>query len=267
MEFLRHNVRQLAVSGGIIIVLLLGYHLGWLAPVQRVLGWVIQPAQESIYSGIERITPLYTTTADNLQVENGQLKTQLVQLSEQNYQLQTKIEQYEDYQNQIKVAEEKQYNFLPAKIISRVGQGNTLETLTINQGVAQGVTIGSPVVYNDGVLIGLVYQVDDNYAEVTLLTNSTVKLQALVMNDTKTTGLLSGAFGTGLILEYILKEQAIRPGDVVITRQDQHIPEGLIVGTVQSVNDQSSELFKTAMIVPVIHYDANSIVSVVTVRP
>lgn len=266
MQFLRQHVRQLVVTGGIVFASVLAYHFGWLSPIQRILGWVVQPAQERLYQVIEQINPMHQTTNVDIVNENSYLKNQLAQLAQQNYQLQTRIEQYKDYQNQLNFAEEKEYDFLPAKIISRVGQDDTLETFSLNQGKAQGVVAGSPVVYNDGVLIGIVHQVEHDYSEVTLLTNNTTKLQALVINDTKTTGLLSGAFSTGLTLEYILKEQAIAPGDVVITKQDNLIPEGLIVGTVQTVNDQSSELFKSAMIAPIIHYDANSIVSVIIPR-
>lgn len=263
MEFLRQHVRQLAASGTAIVLLILTYQLGWLAPLQRTLGWILQPVEERLYDIIDQVRPIHETTSGEVVSENNRLKDQLVQLAQQNYQLQTRIEQYKDYQNQLNFAEEKQYHFLSAKIISRVGQNDTLEMFSLNQGQAQGVVVGSPVVYNDGVLIGIVHQVEDNYSEVTVLTNSTTKLQALVINDAKTKGLLSGAFSTGLTLEYVLKEQPIAPGDVVITIQDNLVPEGLIVGTVQSVNDQSSELFKSAMIVPIIHYDANSIVSVI----
>lgn len=267
MEFLRQHIRPLAISGSVISILILAYHFGWLMPLQRILGWTLQPVEQRLYRVIDQLKPMYQTTNVEIVLENDYLKNQLSQLAQQNNQLQTRIEQYKDYQNQLNFAEEKEYTFLSAKIISRIGQNDTLEMFSINQGKNHGVMVGSPVIYNDGVLIGIVHHVDDNYSEVTLLTNSTTKLQAMVINETKTRGLLNGAFSTGLTLEYILKEQSIALGDVVMTQHDDLIPEGLIVGTVQSVSDQSSELFKSAMITPIIHYGANSIVSVIISQP
>ncbi len=263
MYFLRQNARLLLVSGAVIFGLIIANQFGWLNFIQHFTGWVVQPMQTTSYQFINQFAPLYYTTPDALITENSNLKTQLAQLAQQNYQLQTQLEQYKDYQNQLNFAEDKQYQFIPAKIISRVGQNDTIQSLTINQGADQGVQVGSPIVYNDGVLIGIVYEVADNYSEVNLLMNGYVKVQAMVINNSKTSGLLSGAFGTGMILEYILKEQNLAIGDVVISKQDRLIPEGLIVGTIQSINDQSSELFKSAMIAPIIHYDSDAIVSVI----
>ncbi|MFA5995449.1 MAG: rod shape-determining protein MreC [Patescibacteria group bacterium] len=266
MQFLRQNIRLLLLSGLLIIILVSLYYLGALTPVQKLTRWLIQPIQNWSYQLINRAIPLQNTTEQNLLSENDFLKNKLTVLTEQNLQLQQTLQQYKEYENQLRFAQVQNYQFVPAKIISRVGQGQALALFTINQGKTMGVTIGDAVVYNDGVLIGLVYQVYDEAADVVPLTSNLTKLQAMTLTNNKTTGLVTGSYGTGLQMEFILKDQIIQSGDLVVTKADQQLPAGLIIGTVQTINDQASELFKTAMLVPMINYGANSIVSVITIK-
>ena len=77
-------------------------------------------------------------------------------------------------------------------------------------------------------------------------------------------GIITGEFGTSLTMSYILKDQTIAPNDIIITNgQDRWIPGGLVIGIVQAVSNEPSEVFKSATITPVARYGNNAIVSVI----
>lgn len=264
MPFFRDNSRS--VIGAIIAValLLIFYYVGALSPVERVFNLVVEPLQSVGYSITDSVSPLYEDSSENVVSENTLLKAQLASLATKNSELTTELAQFKEYEEQLKFAQQNEYTFVPAKVISRVGQGSTTQIMTINQGAHNGITEGYPVIYNDGILVGVVTNVQDSYSEVALVTGSFISIQGMVQNDVKTPGLIRGEFGTGLLMDLILKDNPVAVGDIVVTSgQDQFIPEGLLIGTVDAIRDESSELFKQATLRPILPYSHSSIVSVV----
>lgn len=264
MQFLRQQARYIIASSVVICLLLVSQYFGLLRPIERLFALVTQPLQAVVYQIITTIHPTYSAEEATLLEENTKLKAEISTAIVKNQELTTQLAQYQQYSKQLSFAQTKSYNTLPAEIISRVGQGINTQTITINRGSVDGIQVGYPIIYNDGILIGVVYDVEGSYSEVALIASGLVKVQGMINNENPTFGIIDGAFGTSLAMQYILKDQAINPEDVVVTNgRDEFIPKGLIIGTVQSVEDQASELFKTATVAPVLKYDTQSIVSVI----
>lgn len=264
MPFFRDNSRSFITAVVAIVVLITFYFFGALSPVERVFNLIVEPLQSVGYSITDSLSPLYEDTTENVVAENTELKSQLATLTTKNSELTTNLAQCKEYEEQLNFARQNEYTFVPAKIISRVGHGSTTQVITINQGLHNGITNGYPVIYGNGILIGIVTNVQDSYSEVALVTGSIISIQGMIQNDSHTPGLIRGEFGTGLLMDLILKDNPVTVGDTVVTSgQDQFIPRGFLIGTVDAVRDESSELFKQATLRPVLPYENSSIVSVV----
>lgn len=266
MNFLRREVKSILLAGAFFLITLTIYAAGWLNPLERWLSVFVQPAFNVFYASLDTISPLFLTTDATLQAENTTLKDLLVKTVRENNDLQLQIAQYDEYKEQLEFAQEKDYEIIPAKIISRVGRVEINQLLLINRGSSHGIQVGYPITYGKGVLLGMVTVVHESYSEVTLITDETSQVQGTVMAvENAASGIITGEFGTGLAMEYILKGQAISQNDLIITNgQDRWIPSGLVLGIVQSVTDEPSDVFKSATISPVMRYGNNSIVSVIT---
>lgn len=264
MPFFRNNSRYLFSATVGIVMLLVFYYVGALSPLERLLNIVVEPVQSVVYSLTDSLSPLYRNDSAAIVSENSALKAQLSTLTTRTSELETQLAQYDEYKQQLEFARKNEYTVVPAKIISRIGQGTTTQVMTINQGAHNGIASGYPVTYADGILVGIVTNVHDSYSEIALITGSLISIQGMVQNEAQTPGLVSGEFGTGLRMDLILKDNPVVLGDIVVTSgQDDFIPRGLLIGTVDSVRDESSELFKEATLRPVLPYDHHSIVSVV----
>lgn len=257
-------MKTVLTAGAICLGLIAAYSTGILRPVEHVISFVAQPVFSLTYTFIDSISPLYQATDSTLLKENTDLKDQLVKVVRQNTDLQTQVQQYQEYRDQLDFAHTQDYTVVAAKVISRVGQQQIGQILMINQGSAQGIQPGYAVMYGSGIFLGVISQVRESSAEVTLLTDDVSQVQGMVQNDAHTTGMVSGQFSTSLLMTYILKDQPIAVGDMVVTNgQDQYIPAGLVIGTVQTVTAPSSELFTQATLNQLLRYGNNSIVSVI----
>lgn len=264
MNFLRQQSKVLFTAVAISFGFIVAYATGLLRPVEHFMSFLAEPVFNLTYTVVDSMSPLYQTTDAVLLSENTNLKDQLVRAVRQNTELQTEIQQYQEYKTQLDFAHDQNYTIVAAKVISRVGQHQTGQIILINQGSAQGVQVGYPIMYGSGVLLGVVSQVRESSAEVILLTDDVSDVQGMVQNDARTTGIVSGQFGTSIQMNYVLKDQPIAVGDMVVTNgQDQFIPAGLVIGTVQAITTPSSELFIQASLTPITRYGNNSIVSVI----
>ncbi len=261
----RQPIKTVAAVGITIALLILLSVSGWLRPVEHWVGLTVQPAWHVLYTIVDSISPLWRTTDNVLLAENTNLKDLLTKVVRENHSLQTQLIQYQQYQEELAFARQNDYDILPAKIISRLGQKNNSQLLLINRGSSHGLKVGYPIIYGTGALLGTVSTVHDTSAEVTLLTHSTSQWQGMVAGSSPpTAGIVRGQFDTSLIFEYVLKEQALTVGDVIVTNgQDQFIPAGLVMGIVATVSAAPSELFQSATVTPLQRYGNNAIVSVI----
>ena len=264
MKFFRDQARQLMLVLGAIIITVVLYYAGWLRPVEHWASTVAQPWLGLAYATIDSYSPLYSTTDSTLLAENRTLKNQLASVIQQHHDVQVQLQQYDDYQAELEFAQQHDYTILPAKVITRLGGGTIGQWLYINRGSNDGMAVGYPVIYGPGMLLGVVDSVHESYSQVALLTNDDTTIQGQTQTAVATTGIVQGQFGTSLVMDYIIKDQPIAVGDVIVTNgQDRLIAAGFIIGTVEQVTDEPSELFKSALVSPMVRYGNNAIVSIV----
>jgi rod shape-determining protein MreC len=149
------------------------------------------------------------------------------------------------------------------------------QEILIAAGTSDGIQRNDPVVTEDG-LVGLVTDLTSDGAKVTLLTDQSSAVSAMVLE--------SGAAGivrhgssdpAALILDRVGKDALVEEGDLIVTAGWQSgeleslYPRGIPIGTVESVGQQDVDLYKRIQIAPLVNFDSLSdvIVLVPMARP
>jgi rod shape-determining protein MreC len=147
------------------------------------------------------------------------------------------------------------------RVVGRPPSAYNQEVL-IAAGTSSGIQRNDPVVTEDG-LVGLVTNVASNGAEVTLLSDQSSAVSAIVLE--------SGAVGivrhgpsdsSALTLDRVGKDELVGEGNLIITagwrsgKLESLYPRGIPIGTVKSVGQQDVDLYKRIQVAPLVDFDS-----------
>ncbi|MBU0646154.1 rod shape-determining protein MreC [Patescibacteria group bacterium] len=139
---------------------------------------------------------------------------------------------------------------------------------TINQGRADGLAVGNPVVVGDGNLVGKISLVNQYSAVVTGITDLNLATPVSLLNTNRTIGIAQGTIGDLLNLNFIPHDENIAINDLVVTSGlEEFVPSGLLVGIITAVASDPNQPFQTAIIEPLISISDYSLVSVIINQP
>lgn len=127
-------------------------------------------------------------------------------------------------------------------------------TLLLDKGSRQGLRRGLPVMVADGV-VGRIWRCSPQHSHVLLITDPASRVATLVQR-TRTRGVVRGQGQDRLLqLDYALRRQEIRPGDVVLTSgTGQIFPKGLLVGRIEKVRKPDYGLFQYPQVAPSVDF-------------
>lgn len=138
-----------------------------------------------------------------------------------------------------------------ARVIGASASGAT-RTIYLNRGNKDGVRKNMGVITPEGV-VGKVLAVYGETSQVLLLTDKDSGVGAL-LGSKRTQGVVRGTVEGDVILEYIINDEAVQPGDPILTSgQDQIFPKDLPVGTV--VAAKTGNPFKQIRVKPAARLD------------
>lgn len=121
--------------------------------------------------------------------------------------------------------------------------------MLLNKGRSDGVSVDDIVVSDQGVLIGQVKEVLARSSRVRLVTDPAFAVTAKVL-AADTSGIAKGDLDKGILLDLIVHADPIKQGDTIVTSGNDLIPPGLLIGTVRSVDENQSKVFKSVRIKP-----------------
>lgn len=248
----------------IIIVIFLHY-LGWLRQVESLLIKGLSPLQENINQVVKGSKNFYERWLKkrDLLKENEQLKNQLVKLAIDDSRLKALQEENELLKKELNFVEESKLKFVSAKIISGVSDPFS-RSVIINRGKRDGLEKGLAVVASEGILVGKISEVYDDFSKVILLNDNNSKVAATIQNLDHTVGLVEGQYGLSFSMTNIPQNQEIKEGDKVVTSGlEGKIPKNLLIAEIESVKSIENEIFKTAILKPIISLDNLSYVEII----
>lgn len=231
-----------ATAGGSIVAGLLGFVS---APMQSiatdVTGNVTEFFDLESYSK-EELKEL----VDRLQQERSALAQQLVDYEE-------KKRENEQLKQQLEIAQlEPENEMRSASVIGR-DPNDVFSGFSIDKGSLAGVSVGDPVITNQG-LVGVVSQVYATSSMVTCLLSEDLQVAAVSI-DREESGVVTSNIMTassGLLrLNYLSSETQLEAGDIITTSgAGGSFPPNIIIGEVQSVEKSEYDISKYAVVKP-----------------
>ena len=258
------------------------HEAGALGPVENMLSFVIAPVERGISNALDTLSNLTQTARDvrQLQQQVEELQETNNALVQENIRLREYQAEIESLRAQLNFAQENPtYGLVGADIIERgceifpcgevVGEDTNpyLRYVIINTGSRDGVAVGMPVVTGGSAMVGRIARVSPNLSYVQLLNDPQSQVAAM-LQQSRVTGLVIGTAEGNIIMTDILPDEEVNTGETVITSAAGGLlPRGLILGQVDSVAYQESELFQEAILRPAIHFRRLETVLVITDFP
>ena len=141
----------------------------------------------------------------------------------------------------------------PARILAW-GPGPWFRSVIINLGERDGLARDQAVIHARGV-VGRVMETSPHYARVLLAADFSSSIDAFVQRS-RAPGILTGDGGNRMTLNYVRKDEDVRPGDQVVTSGlDGFFPGGLALGTISRVNRQGAGLFMSVEVRAQVPFD------------
>ena len=240
----------LIVSGLLLLAL-----SGYLTPVIRVVMNPLTSAQTwfgtrylAVYNILRSPGEVNELRQQNelLRTENAMLRSQLIELQEQQKDFTT-------LDALLKVARTRIGNsYLAAMVIGR-DPSPFMRYVYINQGSDAGLRRGMPVLTDQG-LAGRVVAVSAAAAEVQLITDSSSAVN-VQLPESGADAMLIGSVTGDVTLEMIPQEVEVKPGELILTSGlGGAYPPNLLVGQVVGVRKLETALFQTAAVQPVVDF-------------
>ena len=216
--------------------------------------WVMAgftPVANALNKALSAITGTVGSYADlrNVREENASLREQLDNITQQLNESSEKASQFEKLRAELGLPARPPYKAVAANVISR---DVTLwfKRLTIDRGTLDGVTKNMPVATATGI-IGRVISVGPNYAQVQVITDVNAGV-GVMLQGSRTAGELKG-LGTSprCELRNIPSSEDVPVGEsVVTTGLDRIYPKGLMVGTIERVEDNPNAPWHNLIVRP-----------------
>ena len=241
---------------GLCACMVLAVHQRWRFPlVNAVVNTVLLPVNAVVRQMSDAISAFRDSQRLNatLQEENGRLKKELDNLRSAEYRL--KLLETENKELQAMAGYKQQRDeltLLPARVVG-VSLGDLHEFFFLDKGSTDGVRSDMVVTTSEGVA-GVVEQVYRHYSRFMLISSNRSRMGVKVLRrESRAVGVLTGPGPNRSLLqaEYFGRDDDVRTGDMLVTSGiGGKYPAGLFIGTVSSVDADTTGLQKQAQIEP-----------------
>jgi rod shape-determining protein MreC len=166
--------------------------------------------------------------------ENRELHEEIQQLQLEQVRLRQDAQQARRLQALLGFKEQFIAQTTPAQVIGTSGSEQS-RMVYIDKGSNAGIKRDMAVITADGV-VGKVLNIWDSSSQVLLLNDQTSGVGA-ILEQSRLQGVLKGKASGELVLDKLMSDEEVKPGDRVLTSGgDRIFPKGLVVGTVTKVS-------------------------------
>ncbi|MBI5194144.1 MAG: rod shape-determining protein MreC [Nitrospirae bacterium] len=121
--------------------------------------------------------------------------------------------------------------------------------VVINKGERDGLRPGMGVINEDGV-VGRVIKTTPSYSRVLLISDRNSSVAGLIQR-TRDEGIVAGAGGSPLRLNYITITSDVLKGDIILTSgTDSVFPEGIVIGSISKIETPKNAMFHSIEVLP-----------------
>lgn len=222
---------------------------------QEVLGAVAVPFKQAT-AGISQKFSAFkdkTVDIDNIIAENEQLKEENRQLKEKQIDYDKIKLENREYKKFLGIKEDNpEFQVTSASVIGRDGL-DKFYSFTIDAGENDDISTNDVVMSSEGV-VGVVVETGPNFARVSTILSPSVNVACFV-SSTRDTGVVNGDSAISdegkTIIKYLPKNTKAEKGDIISTTgMGEVFPADLIIGTIESIEDDTSGNYKYAVVKP-----------------
>lgn len=259
--------RRFKIIAGIIALLLVGALIcaangrGETAQ-SSIIGTIFTPANWLATKISDGITYVFGEATGNTEYLERieELENQVGALQEQLADYENLQKQNELYKEALELKEENpDYTFVEAKAVSR-DAADIFGSYTINKGTSSGISEGDAVLYGS-YLVGIIYRAYPTYSVVKTILDPDFSVSAydIVSGEISyVTGRAELATNGQCILANLDSATSVTYGSIIATAGiSGKIPEGLIIGTVEEIDEDTASVSYYAVIEPGV--DVNNI--------
>jgi len=216
--------------------------------------WVMAgftPVASAVNKVVSSITGTVGSYTDlrHVRDDNITLKQQIEELTQQLNESNEKASELEKLRAELGLSVRPPYRAVAANVISR-DVALWFKRLTIDRGTLDGVAKNMPVATATGI-VGRVISVGPNYAQVQVITDVNAGV-GVMLRGSRTAGELKG-LGTSPRCEMrnIPSSEDVPVGEAVVTTGlDRIYPKGLMVGTIERVEDNPNAPWHNLIVKP-----------------
>jgi rod shape-determining protein MreC len=256
----------------IISVLLLAVsESGPVSELRRGINFAVGPVRDSLSDGTRSATGFLDALAevDLLKRENLALQGRVDVLEDEAAGLESMRARNAQLEKVLKTREALSHKTVVAEVVA--APASRFESvISIDRGSEVGIKVGNPVLSEGGALAGAVIDVGEGRSDVQLI-NDTRSLVTGRDKRTGATGDVVGRLSAPLAMEEIRVTDKVAVGDLVVTagldlgkRFKSQFPNGLVIGTVISIEQERGLVVQTALVEPAANLDRLEIVLVIT---
>ncbi len=232
---------------GIIIFVIFSFSL-FSSGISSLFYQISNPIQNSLASlGNETSGFLkYFSDKKYLDKENQKLKQERQILVTKIISLKEKERENEILRKAMNLSLDDDFDLLFARIS---GFDFMEDSFLINKGKQNGVSLGMPVITEQKVAIGQIFEVYDKFSKVILITQKEDSFFDARVQGKDVSGVIKGEGEFNLILDLVPMEKEIKEGDFVLT-MGEIFPPDFPVGRIKKVSKTDTSLFQQAEITP-----------------
>ena len=238
-------------------------------PLSNITAAVIMPMQKGINGIGNWVTEKFSAFENirDLQSENEELKKKVDELTMQNRNLLQDRHELERLRDLHEFSEKySDYPTVGARVIGK-GAGNWFRVFLIDKGKKDGIEVNMNVIA-DGGLVGIVTEVDDDWAKVKSIIDDTSSVSGMFLN-TEDTCMVEGSQknieNDYIDVKYISKDAKIKEDmEVVTSNISSKYLEGISIGYVSEVQLDENKLTQSAKLTPIVDFKRLQEVLVIT---
>ena len=230
------------------------YQVGDTSIFQKAMIETLGPLQRGTLSFKESIayTVDHYITIVNTSKKNAELQKKVDELRSQIFTLREVRKENERLKELLEFGKEIPRKKVLAQVVSW-DSSNEFKVLRINRGSNDGLMNTSPVITRNG-LVGYVFRLTPNYADVLTILDQNNRIDALVM-ETRTNGIVEGQSGFKCILKYVSRTEKLEIGQEIITAGLGEIyPKGIKVGKISKIDKENFGITQKVEIEPSVDF-------------
>lgn len=278
--FKAYNGKKIALTaGGIIGIVILGFLVMNEFTENSLLQKIVSPMVEAVTDATDNVANFvnekYIHNQNELRIkeleeENSKLRKDLIE----NNINEKELQELKELKTMLNLKEEKIYDeYVTADIIAKDGN-EFYSVFLVSAGSKDGVKKGDLVLSGNG-LAGVVEYTYDDYSKIASILDTKMSMSFRIVRDDEITGIASQEIDSrafdgiekGLLKAYINDtDREVLVGDIVITSGMGIYPQGIEIGQVYEIVEDSSNLLKYIKIKPYTDFNKLNKVMIVNAR-